>query len=78
MTKPPISCEEVLEHLVAYLDREIDADAAAAIEQHLQDCRACFSRAEFERKFKAKVHAAGAAAVPARLQARIKRIVETF
>jgi anti-sigma factor RsiW len=35
VAKPPIRCEDVLKHLVAYLDRELDADAAADIERHL-------------------------------------------
>jgi anti-sigma factor (TIGR02949 family) len=78
VTKPPLSCEDVLKHLVAYLDREIDAEAAADIERHLEDCRGCFSRAEFERKLKAQVRATGAAAAPERLRARIKEMVEKF
>jgi mycothiol system anti-sigma-R factor len=78
VAKPPNRCEDVLKHLVAYLDREIDAEAAAEIEHHLQECRGCFSRAEFERKLKAQVRASGAAAAPARLRARIKEIVEKF
>lgn len=78
MTKPPITCEEVLKHLITYLDREIDADDAAEIERHLQDCRGCFSRAEFERQLRARVRATGAAAAPDRLRVRIKEIVEKF
>jgi anti-sigma factor (TIGR02949 family) len=78
VAKPPIRCEDVLKHLVAYLDREIDADVAADIERHLEECRGCFSRAEFERRLKAQVRATGAAAAPARLRARIKEVVEKF
>jgi anti-sigma factor (TIGR02949 family) len=68
----------VLKHLAAYLDREIDAEAAAAIERHLHECRGCFSRAEFERRLRALVRATGAAAAPERLRVRIKEIVEKF
>lgn len=78
MTKPPIRCEDVLKHLVAYLDREIDAEVAADIERHLEECRGCFSRAEFERKLKEQVRSTGAAVAPARLRARIRELVEKF
>lgn len=78
MTKPGISCNEVLEHLFAYLDREMDHQTAAEIEHHLEHCRGCFSRAEFERKLKARVRDAGASPASERLRARIKDIVEKF
>jgi anti-sigma factor (TIGR02949 family) len=68
----------VLRHLVAYLDREIDAHTAAEIERHFEDCRGCFSRAEFERKLKTHVRAAGSRTAPERLRARIKALVEKF
>jgi anti-sigma factor (TIGR02949 family) len=76
--KPGMSCEEVLQQLLAYLDREIDAESAALIDRHLDACRGCFSRAEFERNLKARVRAAGDKPAPGRLRARIKDIVDKF
>ena len=78
VSKPQIRCEEVLQHLMAYLDHEIDAAMSAEIERHLQDCRGCFSRAEFERQLKERVHNAGAAEAPDRLRTRIRKLVEQF
>lgn len=78
MSKPTINCEEVLKHLVAYLDRETDAHTTAEIQRHLEECRGCFSRAEFERRLKAQVRAAGSRLAPERLRARIKKLVEKF
>ncbi|MCX8114137.1 MAG: zf-HC2 domain-containing protein [Burkholderiaceae bacterium] len=78
MTTRRIRCEDVLKHLVAYLDREIDAEVAADIERHLEECRGCFSRAQFERRLKAQVRATGVAVAPARLRARIRELVEKF
>jgi mycothiol system anti-sigma-R factor len=63
---------------MAYLDHEIDSEAAARIEHHLEACRGCFSRAEFERHLKEHVHAAGSQTAPDSLRARIKQIVEKF
>lgn len=78
MSKPTVSCEEVLRHLVAYLDRETDAHTTADIARHLEECRGCFSRAEFERRLKAQVRAAGSRAAPERLRARIRKLVDKF
>jgi mycothiol system anti-sigma-R factor len=73
-----MTCEEVLKHLVAYLDRETDASTAADIQRHLEQCRGCFSRAEFERLLKTQVHAAGSCSAPERLRARIRKLVDEF
>jgi anti-sigma factor (TIGR02949 family) len=78
MSKPTLTCEEVLKHLVAYLDRDTDAHTAAEIERHLEQCRGCYSRAEFERQLKARVRAAGSRSAPERLRARIRKLVDEF
>jgi anti-sigma factor (TIGR02949 family) len=78
MSKPTLTCEEVLKHLVAYLDRDTDAHTAAEIERHLEQCRSCYSRAEFERQLKAQVRAAGSRSAPERLRARIRKLVDEF
>ena len=78
MSEPTLTCEEVLKHLVAYLDRETDGHTAAEIEHHLEKCRGCFSRAEFEKQLKAQVRAAGSRAAPERLRARIRKLVDEF
>lgn len=79
MAKPtPIACEEALRQLYAYLDRELDRHAHRAIEQHLRVCRACFSRAEFERRLKERVRATRGARVPAELEARLRRVMSTY
>lgn len=71
-------CEDVLRELLAYLDREVDAPTAAVIDHHLQDCRGCFTRAQFERKLKAHLRTAADKPAPARLRARVKDILERF
>jgi mycothiol system anti-sigma-R factor len=73
-----MTCEEVLKHLVAYLDREADERTTAEIERHLDECRGCFSRAEFERELKSHVRAAGSRTAPERLRARIRKLVTKF
>ena len=50
-----VSCEEVLSKLYAYLDREVDELTTSEIDHHLEHCRECFSRAEFEKVLRNRV-----------------------
>ncbi len=78
MTRPSLSCEEVLHHLFAYLDGELDAAAGENIERHLNACRGCFSRAEFERRLKARLAEAATVEAPERLRRRVRLLIERF
>jgi mycothiol system anti-sigma-R factor len=73
-----ISCEEVIAHLFAYLDNEIDSEKRTYIERHLEECRACFSRAEFEKALRAKVRQLGDKEAPATLRRRMKALLDQF
>lgn len=73
-----MDCEEVLRRLLEYLDRELDAETAAAMSRHLEDCRGCFSRAEFELKLKESLRATGEQAASDQLRRRIKDLIEKF
>lgn len=79
MTEPDkIRCEEVIAHLLSYLDGEIDDAKRAQIDHHLEECRGCFSRAEFERALRDKMRQAGNTQPPASLQDRIKALMDQF
>lgn len=78
MTKRTLTCEEVVQRLFPYIDRELDDHANAEIEHHLETCRGCYSRAEFERKLKAKVAETGQAEAPERLRKRLKGLIDRF
>jgi anti-sigma factor (TIGR02949 family) len=73
-----MKCEDVLRQLLAYLDREVDAQTSELIDRHLQACRGCFSRAAFERKLKAHLSGTKEKPAPARLRARVKDILGKF
>ncbi len=78
MTPQSLTCEEVLEHLLAYLDREVDSHTSSEIERHLAGCRGCFSRAEFERRLKARVQETGELDAPDSLRRKLRFLVENF
>lgn len=73
-----IGCEEALRRLFEYLDRELDGARHAEMEQHLHTCRACYSRAEFERHLKGKLGALGKEPSPPEFELRIKNLLRRF
>jgi anti-sigma factor (TIGR02949 family) len=79
MTQAEItSCEDALRLLAQYLDGELEARSRAQIDRHLEMCRSCYSRAEFEKRLKAQVARVGREAVPPRLERRIRTLMHDF
>lgn len=78
MSEREWSCEEVIEQLFAYLDGELTDKHLHAIDQHLGRCRECFSRAEFERRLRARVNATAQVQAPERLRRRINDILDRY
>jgi mycothiol system anti-sigma-R factor len=78
MVRRTVNCEEVLRHLFAYIDQELDAEASAEIERHIELCRGCFSRVEFERRLKAMARETASAEAPERLHRRLKALIDSF
>jgi anti-sigma factor (TIGR02949 family) len=73
-----IRCEEVIAHLLQYLDGEIDAAKRVQIDRHLQECRGCYSRAEFEKVLRAKIEQLGEEKASAALQRRVRSLIDAF
>ena len=75
---PMIKCEEALNHLFEYLDGEIDEKRRTAIEKHLEICKKCYPRAQFERAFLDALGGVGAGeAVPGEVRARVLAALES-
>jgi anti-sigma factor (TIGR02949 family) len=74
-----LDCERVLRVIFAYLDGELEAMEQAKVEAHLERCRSCYSRTEFELRL--KDHMAGLARDPVspafehRIRSLIDRLV---
>jgi anti-sigma factor (TIGR02949 family) len=73
-----IRCEEVIAHLLTYLDGELDDEKRAQIDRHLEACRGCFSRAEFEKELRKRFMQIGEDKAPASLKSRIKSLIDSF
>lgn len=73
-----IGCQEALQHLLAYLDQELGEVKHREVDHHLEICRTCFSRAEFEKSLKTRLREAGRRTVRASFEKRIKTILGRF
>ncbi len=73
-----IRCEEALRLLASYLDRELIGQEYADLERHLEACRSCYSRAEFERELKARLAGLGRQEPDAAFGARLRALVRRF
>ena len=74
----PISCDEALRVLAAFLDDELHAGAREGIERHLEMCRSCFSRTEFERRLKGEISRLGRDEIPPGFEQRVRRLLGSF
>lgn len=74
-----INCGEACRHLHAYIDGVLDAEDARKIDGHLDTCRRCCDRFEFERRQKALlvVHHVGTK-VPRGLMRRLQGLIAQF
>lgn len=78
MSDRELGCEEVIERLFDFLDHRLDGGQDDAIHRHLERCRECFSRAEFERRLRERVAEAGTEQAPERLRRRIRTVLDEF
>lgn len=72
------SCEKVIQSIWEFLDREIDANGLAELQKHLDLCRSCFTRVEFERSLRESCKAKTAHSCPDKLKVRIRQIIELY
>lgn len=72
------SCEKVIQNIWDYLDREIGNGEMTEIQKHLDLCRACFSRVEFEQMLREHMKKATHAMCPEKLKKKIKDIVDKY
>ena len=72
-------CEEALRRLAAYLDDELDPSSREEVGRHLERCRSCYSRAEFERRLKERIRGdLGVADVPEVFERRIRNLLRSL
>lgn len=73
-----IDCDEVMRQLFDFLDGEVEITAEDKIHHHIEECRSCFTRVEFERQLKSRVRGAGKDSAPESLRNRITDLMRDF
>lgn len=73
-----MTCEEALRSLAEYLDDELAGDVRQSVRRHLEVCRSCYSRAEFERRLKFELRKLGKDEVPVGLEQRVRHLLQSF
>jgi anti-sigma factor (TIGR02949 family) len=73
-----INCEEALRRLFDYVDAELAGEPQREMEQHLERCRSCFSRLEFEKRLKAHTAELGQEPVSDELERRVRALLDSF
>jgi anti-sigma factor (TIGR02949 family) len=73
-----IGCVQALKRLLEFVDGELAESDQDNVERHLSTCRSCFSRMEFERRFKQRLSALSADDVPSKSRDRIRALIKGF
>ena len=73
-----IGCNEALTHLLEYLDQELKGAKSQEVKHHIDLCRSCFSRAEFEQRLKNRLREAGHETAGREFEKRIKTLLKRF
>jgi anti-sigma factor (TIGR02949 family) len=75
--KKPIDCEQALARIFDFIDHELRAEEHAAMQEHLDACKSCFSRADFERRMKEKLARLRDEATP-EAKSRIDKLIKSL
>jgi anti-sigma factor (TIGR02949 family) len=74
-----IGCLRAIEAFYAYLDGELEDPAAIAdFEHHLEHCRSCFSRVEFEKALNERMRKTAKRESPEALRKRVGKLLDKF
>ena len=73
-----ISCEQALRLLAEYLDGELSDFEQHDVRHHLETCRACWSRADFERRLREQVATLARVPVPGEFEERVRALMSRF
>lgn len=73
-----IACEEAVRRLARYLDGELGGREEAEVERHLETCRSCWSRAEFERRLRSRLGELRGGEVDPEFEERIRGLLGGF
>ncbi|MBV9080007.1 MAG: zf-HC2 domain-containing protein [Elusimicrobia bacterium] len=72
------SCDKIIQDIWQFLDHELDEVRLAEFKKHLDLCRTCFTRAEFEQLLRDHCKKKTEHICPEKLKVRIQQIIEYY
>jgi len=78
MTHRTMRCQEALQLLASFLDSELEGSERFDLERHLETCRGCFARSEFEKRLKSHLGELRQRELEPQLQQRINTLIHQF
>jgi predicted anti-sigma-YlaC factor YlaD len=73
-----LDCAAALRLLAAYVDGELAQLDERSVQEHLQRCHSCYSRADFERGLKARLAELSHSKVKPALESRIRTLLSDY
>lgn len=74
----PIDCEQALLHIFELIDKELQGEKREAMQHHIDTCKSCFSRVEFERRLKERLRTLREADTTAEARQRIEKLLKAL
>ena len=68
-------CGDAQDQLYQYLDAELDAQTAASVRAHLDDCDGCFESFDFERRLKVVIKKYLTEDMPETLEVKVRELI---
>jgi len=73
-----ISCEQAIKLVFRYIDNDLQGKHQGELEHHLETCRHCFDRVEFEKTLKTRLRQLKVGGTSEALRRRIDALLEQF
>jgi anti-sigma factor (TIGR02949 family) len=72
-----ISCDEALERMFEYIDGVLAGKPHSELEHHIETCRGCLKKLDFQLKLKKRLTRVKQTPVSRKLSARLNKILES-
>jgi len=73
-----MNCKESLQKIYEFMDGQLEKTPFSNIEKHLDNCRGCWDRFEFEKRLKEMLQKSCKMTCSDKLRARIQSLLEKY
>lgn len=73
-----IGCDEAIKRIFSYIDDHLQGKSREELEHHLEACRHCFDRVEFEKLLKSRLSRLHVDPSSEELRKKVEELVDRF